>query len=258
MLGLGIGIGFRRGRLRQHTPIVTSGNLTLTAEMTSLTMTFEAMTPVVDRVLPADQASLTLNTQAANLTIQTVGGSATTLNPSDKAGTVSLDPTNLIMTNSGLGGVRSVASHSTGKYHFKFTPGVTEFSYDHFVGLANADASLTADPATDANIIGLFNGDETVYVGGVNAGSGGITYQQYLGDFVEIEVDLDAKLWFSRLNGTGDWNGNPSANPATGVGGVSFASMSGPFYVYAYNASNNGVNTLDFSASGASSGYGSF
>lgn len=48
-------------------------------------------------------------------------------------------------------------------------------------------------------------------------------------DFICVAVDFDNRLIWFRKN-AGDWNDNPSADPATGTGGVSFSTMDGPYY----------------------------
>lgn len=58
-----------------------------------------------------------------------------------------------------------------------------------------------------------------------------------------IATDLDAKLFWFKLNG-GNWNESPTADPATGAGGVSFAGLTGQLYPAADLVSVNDVVTL--------------
>jgi hypothetical protein len=59
-----------------------------------------------------------------------------------------------------------------------------------------------------------------------------------VGSVVEICVDIDARLFWLRVS-AGNWNGSGTANPATGVGGINIAAMTGTLYPAASLA--NGV-----------------
>ena len=67
----------------------------------------------------------------------------------------------------------------------------------------------------------------------------------------EIAIDLEARLMWSRGSHGASWNGNPSADPVTGVGGTDISSLTGDLYFIA-NSPNNGFGplTVNFGAAG--------
>lgn len=172
--------------------------------------------------------------------------STTTLNPSDKAGTVTLSSGNLVMTNSGAGGVRSVASYSSAKKYYEvvFTTGIP--SYDHAAGAANSSAVLTNGPGSpDTNSIAYYNGDPNIYAGGSLIASTGLTASA--GDRVGVAIDMvNNKIWI-RLNG-GNWNNAAigSQDPASNIGGISISSVSQPLYALGWGGASGDVNTFNF------------
>ena len=175
-------------------------------------------------------------------------GSTTTLNSSDKAAAVGLDATNLIMTNTGTGSVRSIASASTGLKHYEVTLGAGVNAYDHAVGLGNSSASLTAGPGSpDTNSIAYYNGDANIYAGGGTAGSTGLSATAP-GDVISVAVDLSNNAIWVRLN-CGNWNNSGTADPSTNTGGVGgISGVSKPWYVLGYGGANGVVNTFNFGA----------
>lgn len=174
------------------------------------------------------------------------GGATTTLNPLDKAATVNLDATNLIMTNTGAGGVRSIASYTGAKKYYEavFTTGIP--SYDHAVGAANSSAVLTNGPGSpDTNSIAYYNGDPNIYAGGGVIASTGLTAAN--GDRVGVAIDMvNNKIWI-RLNG-GNWNNAAigSQDPANNIGGISIASVSQPLFALGWGGAISDVNTFNF------------
>lgn len=68
------------------------------------------------------------------------------------------------------------------------------------------------------------------------------------GDLLSEAIDFDAKLAWYRLN-NGLWNVSATANPATGVGGHSFASLTLPLYRAIENQNLNVTMTVNFGAS---------
>lgn len=187
------------------------------------------------------------------------GGSPTTLNPSDKAATVTLSASNLVMTTTAAGAARSIASYTTGKYYFEAAPSVTINSFDHFIGIATGSAGLTTDPATDTGIAGLFNGYDHAYVATVDTSANGITYNAFSGDTLGVAVDFGAELiWFRVASVSSTWSNG--GDPAAGTNGISFASMTGPYFAYGYSGASSGVNSFNFGSSTfvatAPSGFG--
>lgn len=189
------------------------------------------------------------------------GAASTTLNNSDRAAAVVLSGGDLVMTN--VGNVRSVASHTTGKYCVEMTPGVTVNGFDHAFGLAKSTASLTNFPGNpDANSFSWANGSSSIDIAGGSGPSVGVTYEQYLGDIAYMAVDLGASLLWCRVNG-GNWNGNAANDPSAGTGGVSISSITGgALFVMGTGQSTTTVNTFKFDTTtfsfAAPSGFGSF
>lgn len=169
----------------------------------------------------------------------------TTLNPSDKAAGIALSGGNLVAT--GSGNVRSTSSHSTGKFYYEVVFDATAgSSYNHGTGFANSTASLTAGPGSpDTNSIAIYMGDVNIYAAGGTAGSSGIFLNP--GDRVGIAIDIGSALMWVRSNG-GNWNNNVLNNPTTGVGGVSVAGVSTPWFVISSGNVVNAINTYNFCA----------
>lgn len=192
------------------------------------------------------------------------GAATTTFNPSDKAANISLDATNLIVTNAvaSNANVRSIASHSSGKYYCEATITQESTNYTHGIGVANSGASLTAGPGSpDTNSVCYYNGDSNVYSGNVNRGSLGASYT--FGDVVSMAVDIgNNRIWY-RING-GNWNGSGTNDPATNVGGKDISNVSGPFFVIAsaQKSAANSITTFNFGGSAysytAPSGFGNW
>lgn len=199
-----------------------------------------------------------------NKNIVAAGGSTTTFNPADKGANVSLDATNLIVTNSvgTVGNVRSIASYSTGKYYCEILIGTNSVAYAHGLGIGNSSASLTAGIGSpDTNSSGYYNGDNNVYV--ANNGGTSIGGSFTVGDVVSMAVDMgNSTIWF-RING-GNWNGNVTFDPATNTGGVSLSTVSKPWFAITTVVKNasTGVSTFNFGASAysfaAPSGFGNW
>lgn len=158
-----------------------------------------------------------------------------TLDPANTGSGVTLSNGNLTATKSS-GGIawkmsRATLSVTSGKFYAE-TKWI-EFS-NSYIGVGIGDASASVE-----NYYGLDN-HGLIYV---SNGSIGQVYQNGSpiatiqttseGDTVAIAFDCTAKLCWFKTN-TGNWNNNPSANPATGAGGISFASlMTAPYFVAA-------------------------
>ncbi|MDN4982304.1 hypothetical protein QY049_03580 [Bradyrhizobium sp. WYCCWR 13022] len=185
------------------------------------------------------------------------GTTPTTWNAGDSTN-VTLTGSNLIATvGSGSGGVRGVASLSTGKYYFEYTYAIHTNSFN--TGIALASASVTGSTGTGIAYVTRSSGG--IFVNGTDSGSAlGLIAQ---GAVVGIAVDFSANLIWFRIAPSGAWNGDGSANPATGVGGVDISSISsGPLFPIFFGASGDAV-TANFGAtsftgsvpSGFSSGF---
>jgi len=106
---------------------------------------------------------------------------------------------------------------TTGKYYSEYlwTNGAANLG----IGIANGAATLSNVVGTGINAC-CNNSNDRITVNGAmqsqNIGSisnGGITY---------IALDVGNQLIWFRNGATGNWNGDGSANPATGTGGISF------------------------------------
>lgn len=136
-------------------------------------------------------------------------------------------------------GARTISSVSTGKYYWEIST-VTTGTTSTQLGIANSSAAIGSVPLAylgiDTNSLGLFDNGQVfinnALVATVASLSGTVV--------VDCALDAGAKLaWFS-VNG-GNWNNSPSANPATGVGGIDISLITGPYF--AAWADNLGPNT---------------
>jgi hypothetical protein len=226
------------------------GSFTLAADTGVFSLTGDDMAPVVDAKLPADVGTFAMTGVAATLTDNEPGGSTTTLNPSDKNANVALSGGNLVLTASGQGGARSVASHSSGKYYCEVTYSGGGTAYDYGLGLANASYDLTTYAGNpDTNSVAIFTGDPVIYGFGSSTGvSDGTTINI---DTVCMAVDLTNKrVWFRQAGG-GNWNGSPTNDPATNTGGASISSFAGAVYALMFmnkQTAATPVATMNFGA----------
>lgn len=140
---------------------------------------------------------------------------------------VTLSNSNLTATKTG-GGIgwkmaRSTVGLTTGKYYFESTWNEFTGSFTG-IGIGDQDASVENFFGSDNNgLIMINNGD--VYINGAIF----TTIQSSAeGQVSGIAFDVDANLIWFRTAG-GNWNNNGAANPATGVGGITFPG-SGTFY----------------------------
>lgn len=157
----------------------------------------------------------------------------TTWNPSDKNSLITLSGGNLVAARSTLTGdvyasVRGTRSRSTGKRYFEVTVNTSAAGANSMgIGIATASFALTNLVGFHAESIGALSSGATpgIYFGGAVATAFG---DYTAGDVICVAVDLDAELIWFRKNG-GAWSGT-SGNPATGVGGTSFASLTPPYF----------------------------
>lgn len=66
-----------------------------------------------------------------------------------------------------------------------------------------------------------------------NDGNVGFMPSYDMGETLCFALDDAANLWWGRLGASGQWNGSGSADPATGVGGISLTPNAGQPYVIA-------------------------
>jgi hypothetical protein len=148
-------------------------------------------------------------------------------NPSDKTANVTLSNADKTATANagGHGGVRGAILKTTGKWYFEQTVGPVAGA-DTGAGLANASAVLAniGDVAAGAfiqfksgNV--YLNGAGGIFAGG-NMGGGGVQMVAY--DAGNHRAWMRFELAGGGLTA---WNGNPSADPATNVGGIDMTSI---------------------------------
>jgi len=147
-------------------------------------------------------------------------------------------------TTGNFSNVLAVQGSSTGKYYWEVTVGVlTGISQ---VGFGNAAINLTSGAymGQGNNAVGWAQ-DTNVYS---NGGSLTAIAPFVQSDILSVAIDFTAKLvWFRR--NAGNWNNNGSANPATGAGGISFASLgAGPYYAAVCVQNNGDKMTANFGA----------
>ena len=139
------------------------------------------------------------------------------------------------------------APANTGKLYFEVTVSAT-FQYMG-VGVVDEDSSFSASiggGAYHGAVLDSFVGD--VYLNNAQQSGKGVSFGA--NDVVQVAVDLDARLFWVRKNGTGDWNTTANANPATGAGGISLATLGAWIAPYVWvSAANNQSATANFGAS---------
>jgi hypothetical protein len=175
---------------------------------------------------------------------------------------VTLSNGNLTATYNGGGtnnsGARSATVKSTGKYYYEVTPGT----------MRNGDCvAILLSTGTYNDMDNLGTNCTTVYGSGAiwsnnaNTGKSITAWAGAPGPAIGVAVDLGARRgWFRR--GSGNWNGDAAANPATGVGGVTIAASGsfGPAIGFTGNSGDSGVANFGQSAfaNPAPSGFGNW
>jgi hypothetical protein len=161
--------------------------------------------------------------------IKATGSSANTLDPVNHGTPITISNGNLTATTNGAnyGLARSLISESSGKYCIEVTA-TTVSAVNDQIGIINASEALTGVYlGEDANGLGYFE-TGPVAINGVTIGTAAAFT---MGSVIDQCVDFGAQLYWARVNG-GNWNNSGSANPATGAGGFSTASLNaGPYYV---------------------------
>lgn len=166
---------------------------------------------------------------------------------------------NLTITASAAAGLSwSTTAHATGKWHTEVTLGGVATQGNQGFGIGTSNADMSAGIGTDvagtslANYTGTETGAFSINIyalntSKVNATAGGAGPN----DTMAIEIDFDAQLLWYRASYASQWNNSGTANPATGVGGISFAAWltKGPAYYFGLNPFVSGyVQTANFGA----------
>ena len=130
-------------------------------------------------------------------------------------------------------GSTSAAYKTTGKYYLEVGP-IVSVPFQSRIGIitsaANNDYGSTSMSANTTSV--LLGSSNDVFSNGSDTTKdlgGPVT----IGDIYGIAIDLTARLAWLRRNG-GNWNGDPAADPAIGVGGVTIGAGSfAPFVRFA-------------------------
>jgi hypothetical protein len=152
-----------------------------------------------------------------------------TLNGTPAANTT-LSNGNLTATHtdsSGNAGARSTAYKSTGKLYFEAVYVVVTGAQSN-VGVGTSVGSYSNLISGTSSAVSMCNrGSGTIFSLGVNTGK--TLAGLLVADVVCWAVDAGGLLaWVRRVRSgsAGDWNGDPTANPATGVGGITLGAGS--------------------------------
>jgi hypothetical protein len=133
---------------------------------------------------------------------------------------ITLSGSDLTVTRSGAAptSARSKDAKGAGKYYLEFVPNLWAGSGD-CVGFANA-LTTTADIVTlGTNGAYLYRSGGEIWVNGAASGTSLGTVAT--GERIDAAIDITQRLvWFRKAGG--NWNNSGSANPASGVGGISF------------------------------------
>jgi hypothetical protein len=182
----------------------------------------------------------------------------TTWNPADKNANVTLSNGNLTATDtSGTSPVRAIASHSTGKFYYSVH--LDALAGNGTTGIANSAATLGNFVGSDNNGVAYNPSGGSVLA---NSAALATIQTSVQGNTVDVAVDIGGQLIWFRTNG-GNWNNSGTANPATGTGGISFASVAaGPYFpAWAGFAASDAV-TANFGAAAytfaAPAGFGNW
>jgi hypothetical protein len=117
---------------------------------------------------------------------------ATTWNPADKNGTLTLSGGNLIVTNNGsnaYGAVRSTTGKSSGKWYWEVVINATGASNFIMLGIAQPAAPITGYPGDSATSRGYYQQTGEKYLSSASS-TYGATYTD--GDVIGFALDLSA------------------------------------------------------------------
>jgi hypothetical protein len=149
----------------------------------------------------------------------------TSWNPLD-VNAVTLSNNNLTaVSTAGVGGVRGLQSLTSGKYYWecRLSPLVGNTGG---IGIGLATSNL-AGGAGNVGGAGIMRLSSIIKINGTILASAG---DMPPGSIVGMAIDFTAALIWFRVTPSGNWNLSGTANPATGVGGLSISSIAGPLF----------------------------
>jgi hypothetical protein len=230
-------------------PATNTGGLSISGISGSL---FIACVVQVTNVSPAYTmnagASAFVNAIPSGFSAWSVNPATSTVwNPADATATLS----NNGLTAATAGGAtqlgaRTIFSNGTGKYYFEFFgANLTNGNTFTSIGLSSAGVTFANILNHGAGVL-AWNAVDTVYLKGTLLATidGYNNSNAAAASACQVALDLGNQLaWFrNSLGANGNWNANAANNPATGVGGISFATLgSPPWFVYCAPTPNNGA-----------------
>lgn len=186
----------------------------------------------------------------------TFGGTAlgSTWDPANSGTNLSYSGGNLIAsktTANGYSTARSNTSKATGKWYAEVKDLTNATPGDGGIGVCRSTFTQTgnypgqASPSVGIRGNGFGNNDGTSWA----SGAADLTWND--GTWVFIAVDATNSLvWFKKNGGT-NWNNSGTADPASGVGGLTLSGSGGIFIAAAvYGFSPSDTLTANFGASG--------
>jgi hypothetical protein len=133
---------------------------------------------------------------------------------------VTLSNSNLTATASAVGGVRANVI-IYGKVYWECTGG-TFVNNNSCIGLANSNAAVATMATSPTNAAWVYK-TGAIWINNTNTSS--TLGARVSGDIIGIAVDVPNNLIWFRVAPSGNWNGSGTANPATGIGGLSISGM---------------------------------
>ncbi len=119
----------------------------------------------------------------------------------------------------------SVDGQNTGKYYVEFLP-VAGSSRSMGMGLIqNTQSRLLGSGSFNSTGCAMATNGGAISINNVTVGGNIGSFAD--GTVICMAADLTAQLIWFRKGAAGNWNGSGTANPATGVGGLSTAALSG-------------------------------
>lgn len=150
------------------------------------------------------------------------GGGGSYWNPADKGPNVTLSDSNKVAgTTVDFESIRSVASHSSGKWYLEFV--LLLDNSDGIVGLAPSTMDLETGYPGGSGSVGVQWDGTNIYLG-VNDTFDDLVYAVAVNDVLSVAYDFDAERFYFAINGTYI----ESADPAAGTGGIDTSSIAGP------------------------------
>jgi uncharacterized protein YmfQ (DUF2313 family) len=223
----------------QYTPIVTIAAVSPNIAPPKATVNLMGRTPLMGgQFMPA----------AARLSILQSGTQSVpvTFDPGHVSQYITLSNGNLTATNPSAnqpGNVLATAHAPSGKFYYEFTANLVN---NDGIGLANATEARDNVVGSTANSLANNMAAQWVF-NGANLATSGVTLTT--GHVYAMAIDVTNQLaWCKDLTAGGNWNQNSSANPATGVGGASFAGITGDIYPCFGVYWTNGQYTANFGA----------